>query len=102
MYQYQLLRVVLKLHWIRFVDMKKDFVVWLSISVLPIFIAFLLWNLGIITIGPLIFYGLVEWLILRPIVNVWRLRKLGLTNRFSYWQKLNLSITHRKYLWNVG
>ena len=74
--------------------------IWITLSTVPIGLVFLLWNLEIISTAFLATYGIVEWLLIRPKLNTWRLRYQGVTREFTFWQGLTLSFTHRRELWN--
>lgn len=80
--------------------MSKNKIVWLIFSSIPIFIIFLFWNLDYYGILVPLVYGITEWLVIRPYLNLWRLRYVGIKEEFSYWQRLNLMFTHGVYLWS--
>lgn len=76
-----------------------NYLVWLFVTVVPIFLIFLFWNLGYIPIGLVVGFGLFEWLYIRPKINIWRLRHLGIKKNFTFWQSLNLMFSHAAILW---
>jgi small-conductance mechanosensitive channel len=80
----------------------KNYIVWKILGVVPLAVVFLLWQLGGYSIWVFMIYGLIDLLFLRPALNVWRLRKLGVNDKFSFWQLLTLNFTHTKTLWGVG
>jgi len=80
----------------------RNFTIWKVLGVVPIAIAFSLWQLGGYSIWVFMIYGFIDWLFLRPALNVWRLRKLGVQDKFSFWQRLTLNFTRTKTLWGFG
>ncbi|MGW8121439.1 hypothetical protein ACV07N_02170 [Roseivirga echinicomitans] len=80
----------------------KNFTIWKLLGYAPIFIVCLLWQLGWYSIWVVVIFGFIDWLFLLPAINVWRLRSLGVHDKFSFWQRLTLNFTHGKTLWGMG
>jgi hypothetical protein len=80
----------------------KNFLVWKILSVVPFIVVFSLWKLGGYSIWVFVIFGFIDWLFLLPAINVWRLRSLGVHDKFSFWQRLTLNFTHGKTLWGMG
>jgi hypothetical protein len=80
----------------------KNYLVWKILGVVPFIVVFSLWQLGGYSIWVLVIFGFIDWLFLLPAINVWRLRSLGVHDKFSFWQRLTLNFTHAKTLWGMG